>query len=71
MSKIKKLVSVIILLLLSVFIFSACSNDIGSDSSGKTNSSQTEISSSTELSHLQSTENKNSLSDINSSIEKC
>ena len=71
MSKIKKLVSVIILLLLSVFIFSACSNDIGSDNSGKTNSSQTEISSSTELSHLQSTENKNSLSDINSSIEKC
>ena len=36
MSKIKKLVSVIILLILSVFIFSACSNDIGSDNSGKT-----------------------------------
>lgn len=48
MSKIKKLVSVIILLILSVFIFSACSNDIGSDNSGKTNSSQAEINSSTD-----------------------
>lgn len=67
----KKLIPVIILMFLSVFIFSVCSNDVGNNNSRNTNSSETEVSSLTESSHLQSTENKNSLSDINSSIEKC